>query len=536
MRKLFVFLACALLVSYSTQALVNPLLQDRTVTFADDILGDLTNLDAEEIEKYSLPVGTNGNIPMCSPGTPDYFKFLGVTTATLTPANPTKIVETSCFKQTTFTLQWKDARTAKINFQNSGKKNLFCADHYLATTLISFDIHTNWMYLTSSVTYKFKTDEEAALAKSQGISIILVCDSWLNIIPDLIKTATLFIPDILAAKSITLPAFVKSYIVKRTYNFLMKYTGADIKPRKQKVAISEEYIRQYVKSGDILTLRGGASGLSAAIFYATGGPVSHTAIAMWDDLQADKLWILEANDKGLIRMELEEWYASYNGDIAWLHLSEESRAKFSPEKAWKWFRSIENLAYGIHNFAYTLIDDPLHNFDFIKDINSAVLAFNFMDMLLPGINHMIIGESLNVRLGTKDLKFSELLYEMDRRNTNLVEVMSRPELDGWIYDSDQNYVCSCLAIKMLLEGGLMEGLTINSHEFTPRDVFMTQLFETDPKKMPALCQQNDPGLPFCQMKGNYAIDPKLYNTIKPYSHMNDNCPSIPPLWYRPPNC
>jgi hypothetical protein len=514
---------------------VNPLLQDREVTFAGDILDDIASLNAKEIQKFSLPTGTNGNIPMCQPGTPDYFKFLGQTTATLTPQNPTKTAETSCFKQTTYSLVWKDARTAKISFKNSGKKSLFCSDHYLATSLISFDIHTNWMYLTSSITYKFKTDEEATLAKNQGINIILICDSWLNIIPDLIKTVTLFIPDFLNTYNVKLPALIKNFMTKRTYDFLMKYTGATIKPRKQKVAISEEYIRQYVKSGDILAVRG-PSGLGAAIFYATGGPVSHSAIAMWDDQQANKLWILEANEKGLVRMELEDWYAKYNCDIAWLHLSEENRAKFNPQKAWTWFRSIENLQYGIHNFIYTLIDDPLHNFDFITDINSAILAFNFLDMVLPGINHMVIGESLNVRLGTKDLKFADLLYEMDRRGTNIVEVMKKPELDGWIYDSDQNYVCSALAIKMLLEGGLMEGLTINSHEFTPRDVYMIQLFENDPAKMPDLCKQNDPGLPFCQLKGSYALDPKLYNSIKPYSHMNDNCPSMPPQWYRPPTC
>ena len=143
---------------------------------------------------------------------------------------------------------------------------------------------------------------------------------------------------------------------------------------------------------------------------------------------------------------------------------------------------------------------------------------------------------MNNRLGTKGLKFSDLLYEIQRRGKNLNDILRIPEKDGWIYNGQQDYVCSALAIKMLEEGGLFAGLTINSHEFTPRDVFMVQLYNSDPSKLPANCQINDPGTPFCQLKGQYIIGTRLYNTIKPYSNMNDNCPSMAPDFYRPPTC
>jgi hypothetical protein len=534
MKIVFALVAVLLLVSQSSQALVNPLLQDRVVSLANDIKKDLDNFHKSEIAKLNLPSGSN-ELPMCKPGHPDYFKFLGVTTATLTEAQPIASAETPCFKKTTYKLEWKDSRTAKISFSNEGRKNLFCADHYVTTTLISFDLHTNWMFLTNSVTYKFTTDEEAQLARHQGIIVLLMCDNWLNMIPDMIKTITLFIPDIVNGAGYPMPAFLKGYITKRAYAFVERYTNVVIRPRKQQVAISEEYIRQYVKSGDVLVLRGPA-GLGLSIMYATGGPVQHSAIAMWDDQDPTKLWILEANANGLVRMELEDWYSTYNCDVAWLHLSEENRAKFNPSKAWAWFRSIENLQYGIKNFAFTLLDDPFHNFDAITDINSAVLMFNLLDMVVKGARDTMITAALNMRLGTQDLSFADVLYEIDRRGTTLENIMKIPELDGWLYSNGQNYVCSVLSIKMLQEGGLLAGLNINSHEFTPRDVYMLKIYESDPTKMPPLCQQNDPKLPFCQMKGSYLIDPTLFNSVAPYDHMNDNCPSMPPAWFRPPTC
>jgi hypothetical protein len=527
--------AATLLLSISAQSIVNPLQQDRVVELTDDIKADIEKFSPAAIAKLNLPTGSANNLPMCRPGHPDYFKFLGITTATLSESSPTAEAETPCFKKTTYKLVWKDARTAKISFSNQGRKSLFCSDHYLATTLISFDIHTNWMYITNSVTYKFKTDEEAQLAKSQGISIILMCDSWLHLIPNIIKTITLFVPDIAASANLPIPAFLKAVIAKRAYNFVAKYTGIEFNPRTEKVAISEEYIRQYVKSGDILVIRG-PSGLGVTIMYATGGPIQHSAIAMWDDQEENKLWILEANGQGLVRMELEDWYSRYNGDIAWLHLSDDSRKQFNPSKAWEWFRSVENLEYGIRNFAFTLMDDPLHNFDAITDLNSVIVMLNILNVVTKGFRDTLITEALNMRLGTQGLSFADTLYEMDRRGTNIVETMKLPEKDGWIYSNGQNYVCSALSIKMLQEGGVLAGYRIHSHEFTPRDVFMLQIYEKDASKMPPLCQQNDPGLPFCQLKGKFKIDPTLYNSVGPYDFMNDNCPSMPPAWYRPPNC
>lgn len=319
--KVAVVLLALLSVAFCARNIQSPLEHDRVVGLHGDIAQYMQDFSRTNVKNLNLPTGAT-DLPMCKPGHPDYFKFLGVTVATLTQANPTAVYQTPCFKETRYTVQWINDLTAKIIFVSSGKKNVFCADHYLATTLISFDIHTNWMWLSNSVTYKFKTAEEAQYARTAGIKVLLLCDSWLNMIPDLIKTVSLYMPDLLHKMGIDNPA-INSFFYKQARNFLVKYTGAKFEPRTEKVKISEEYIRQYVKSGDILAVDG-QSGLGTFIFYNSGGPVVHSAIAMWDDQVADKLWIIEANGKGLIRMELEDWYKVYGTEalIGWLHLSD----------------------------------------------------------------------------------------------------------------------------------------------------------------------------------------------------------------------
>jgi len=36
--------------------------------------------------------------------------------------------------------------------------------------------------------------------------------------------------------------------------------------------------------------------------------------------------------------------------------------------------------------------------------------------------------------------------------------------------------------------------------------------------------------------GTHRMELPGYNTIEPYAHMNENCPSLPPLYERPAGC
>lgn len=105
--------------------------------------------------------------------------------------------------------------------------------------------------------------------------------------------------------------------------------------------LTADYLKQYVKSGDVFSCFD-TNGASTLIALGTGGPVIHSAMAMWEN---DTLWVVEASTT-LIRLSLESFLNQYM-NIVWSPLSAESRAKFDVNKAWAWFENgIEGLPYG----------------------------------------------------------------------------------------------------------------------------------------------------------------------------------------------
>ena len=78
-------------------------------------------------------------------------------------------------------------------------------------------------------------------------------------------------------------------------------------------------------------------------------------------------------------------------------------------------------------------------------------------------------------------------------------------------------------------------MDVQATEFGPKDIYQMNIFDTNFKR-PQECVKADPNLPYCQIMGNLRIDLPGYNTIKPYSHMNEKCPSIGPDYIRLEGC
>ena len=77
---------------------------------------------------------------------------------------------------------------------------------------------------------------------------------------------------------------------------------------------------------------------------------------------------------------------------------------------------------------------------------------------------------------------------------------------------------------------------VNATEFTPRDNYMLDIFDTSFKR-PQVCIDADPNLPYCQLIGDYRVNiGGDYSKITPYAHMNESCPSINPDYIRPDGC
>jgi len=70
------------------------------------------------------------------------------------------------------------------------------------------------------------------------------------------------------------------------------------------------------------------------------------------------------------------------------------------------------------------------------------------------------------------------------------------EQDEWVYSDGPSYVCSAFAAGLYKAAGLFDGMDIQATEFTPRDVYMLDIYDRD-YVVPEKCRVNDPELPYC---------------------------------------
>ena len=109
------------------------------------------------------------------------------------------------------------------------------------------------------------------------------------------------------------------------------------------------------------------------------------------------------------------------------------------------------------------------------------------------------------------------------------QLLAMPELDNIEYSKGQSYACSSLNIAFWKAGGLFGDMEINAAEFTVRDVYELKVFDNDLKNnRPNICKEIDPDLDYCQIVGKYSLSLPYYNTVEPYSNMNERCPRLPP--------
>lgn len=70
-----------------------------------------------------------------------------------------------------------------------------------------------------------------------------------------------------------------------------------------------------------------------------------------------------------------------------------------------------------------------------------------------------------------------------------------------------------------------------------KDAYTLNFYENNSSRLPKWCNSGDNvKLPYCQILGKYRMDLHGYNSIDPYEHMNERCPSLPTEYFRPKNC
>ena len=476
----------------------------------------------------------HADVLQCSPSSPQMFKFLGNNIVNLQEGTVAKF-ENWCFEENQVFFEWKSKTEIHVHLESAGKRHLLCTEDLMISTLLHTKLETKFFSGKTTHVIKLKDESEQHYVRTNGISVIPLCDKLKNIIPDVIKTVAIFDDQIFSNFP---PWFVKK-MMNENFERLEKLTGVQSKKRNLKVPITYDWLMNHVKSGDIYC-QYSPSGGSTVILFGTGGVCSHVGMFLWE---GDHLYFVESNPPDIHRYDAQYYFAKIRSDpeneLYLLQLSDESRNRFDVDAAWKTYNNLKGKPYGFDNILFSFWDTPESSFTQLANTEilfSYVALLNKIPKAKPYVTQFI-EQGLNRRLGTQGLNFNQIVDTLGQRGMKIGDLGAITENPNWTYGSDNGprYICSALVAKLLLDGGVFAGFDISPQEFTPNDIYNLNIFKT--KGIPAECQMNDPYLPYCQLNGNRSLLPfKYYNSIMLYSHMNEKCPALAPLYVRPDKC
>ncbi|XP_057465258.1 uncharacterized protein LOC130754980 [Actinidia eriantha] len=332
--------------------------------------------------------------------------------------------------------------------------------------------------------------------------------------------------------------------------FLKNHMGASfmLRPQPWVTNVSVDDIH----SGDFIAIskiRGRWGGFETLEKWVTGTYAGHTAVCLKDS--EGKLWVAESGyevEKGQDIIAIVPWDEWWNFEltkddshphIALLPLHPNIRAKFNETAAWEYALSMLGKPYGYHNMIFSWIDTIGENYPPPLDANVVASVMTVWNHIQPDYAANIWNEALNKRLGTQGLDLPEILVEIERLGLSFDELLTIPEQDDWIYSDGKSTSCVVFILEMYKAAGLFDPIarSIQVTEFTIKDAYTLKLFENNSSRLPKWCNDGDiVKLPFCQILGKYRMELPEYNTMSPYPHMNERCPSLPPNYSRPKYC
>ncbi|WOL15149.1 hypothetical protein Cni_G23930 [Canna indica] len=332
--------------------------------------------------------------------------------------------------------------------------------------------------------------------------------------------------------------------------FLKKHMGATFEERPEPW-ISTINVDD-VHSGDFLAIskiRGRWGGFETLEKWVTGSYAGHSAVLLKDS--EEKLWVAESgheNEEGedvIAILPWDEWWEfeltkdDSNPHIALLPLHPDMRAKFNSTAAWEYAKSMVNRPYGYHNMIFSWIDTISGNYPSPLDANLVASVMAMWSRIQPDYAANLWNEALNKRLGTEGLDLNEIIIEAEKNGTSFANLLTIPEQDEWEYSDGKSTSCVVFILEMYKAAGLFDPIasSIQVTEFTIKDGYTLNFFENNTNRLPEWCNKyDDAKLPFCQIKGRYRMELPGYNTMQPYPHMNERCPTLPPKYERPKYC
>ncbi|KAF3453489.1 hypothetical protein FNV43_RR03929 [Rhamnella rubrinervis] len=453
-------------------------------------------------------------------------------------------------------LEWKGAcfynNTAWLEFHNksgsefgggtlhikvSNAHSWTCMDIYIFAT--PYRVTWDYYFLAREHTLEFDSWEgkaEYEYVKHKGVAIFLLQAGMLETLKALWEVFPLFTNSDWGENS--------------NIEFLKKHMGASFNQRPQPWVTNIN--PDDVHSGDFLAIskiRGRWGAFETFEKWVTGSYAGHSAVCLKDS--EGKLWVGESgyeNDQGedvIVILPWEEWWESVqnndesNAHIALLPLHPDIRAKFNETAAWEYAKSMVGKPYGYHNMIFSWIDTTSNNYPPPLDANTVASFMTVWNQFEPEYAGRLWNEALNKRLGTQGLDLPDILVETEKRGISFGELLAIPEQDSWVYSDGKSASCVVFILQMYKAAGLFDSFasSIQATEFTVKDAYILKFFESNSSRLPKWCKEGDNvELPFCQIKGKYRMELPEYNTMQPYPHMNEKCPSLPPDYSRPKNC
>ena len=503
--------------------------------FSDNINVDLTFAKYEPIELEDLCLKR----PYHKTAEPYY--FIPVIRSKLKDVGEKYSFPSRCFKKNIVIFKEMSKDKITLTLQNYNKTDTFCSELFLFHT----SDHNYLQFIAfqgeHDIILKRITQDDKDEIKVNGVKLFSFCLGFVNTIKSLLKTVKTFYGGLGLDPNAKNPKFrptLQKDVVKANLRVLELFNHYTPERRNNSVVNIDKNI---IKSGDAIVISR-LDGLDPLIMIGSGGRTGHTCVCSWMD---GELYVLESQDAwywprhGIQKNKWDDWIQwAHNADFnaVLLPLKEEYRQKLDVEKANTWFNNeIEGLPYGYHNFIFTWIDTTTKNFPFATTHEFIELLFSLVSKIYPKASDLIINEALNIRLGTKDLTFQQVIAEAARRGKTLEELAAEPELEGVEYHDGLNYVCSCFVVAFYKHGGMFGDIDLSPNEFSPKDLYTLDIFDKEFKK-PQECIDDNPDLPYCQLMGKFVLELNNYSTIKPYNHMNEKCPSLGPDFIREEGC
>lgn len=129
-------------------------------------------------------------------------------------------------------------------------------------------------------------------------------------------------------------------------------------------------------------------------------------MALWID---GELNVVESQDgwywpkRGIQRNKFSQWieWARNSGfNVAILPLSSEYQALFNETAAYEFFKTVEGLPYGYHNFLFGWIDTPDKSYPPLLDADLVPVVFSILEKFIPKAVDTFLNQALNKRLNT----------------------------------------------------------------------------------------------------------------------------------------